>query len=92
MKIEPVEKFFGTHRNGGLTDISKPQIDKILGFKANVIDDPDKVKYSWAFTVDGVKCAIWDYKGSYREKFYSTFGPADVLKKVFGDYYHSEHR
>jgi hypothetical protein len=63
------------------------EINKILGFKPNIADDPDKVKYSWGFTVDGVHCGIWDYKGSYKYKSFSTFGPADSLRKVFGEHY-----
>jgi hypothetical protein len=54
-------------------------ITKILGFEPNVLDDPYKVKYSWGFTVDGVRCGIWDYKGDR----WSFFGPEEVAKKLF---------
>ena len=66
-----------------LTGLSVADVTRILGFAANCSDDPDKVQNSWGFTVDGVRCGVWDYKGF---KF-STFGPADALKKVFGANY-----
>lgn len=86
IKIVPVNKP-GDCCTGNLTGLTAAQISKKLGFKPNVEDDPDKVKYSWGFTVDGVRCGIWDYHGSYKNKSFSTFGPADALVKVFGDCY-----
>lgn len=53
-------------------------ITKILGFPPNVKDDEDKVKYSWGFTVDGVRCGIWDYKGAR----WSAFGPKEAFQKI----------
>lgn len=55
-------------------------IDMVLGFKANVADDPDKVTHSWGFTFNGERCGIWDYKGSR----WSYYGRADIFKKLFG--------
>jgi hypothetical protein len=82
MKIVPINKP-GAHRTGEISGYAKVDIDKILGFKPNVLDDPDKVKYSWGFTVDGVECGIWDYKGSYKARVYSTYGPDEVFAKLF---------
>ena len=36
----------------------------LLGFAPNVTDDPAKASHSWGFTVDGVRCAVWSYRGS----------------------------
>lgn len=77
----------GSHRTGVLEGITADKIESILGFAPNVADDPDKVRYSWAFTVNGYKCAIWDYKGSYQYNSFSTYGPASVLRSIFPDHY-----
>jgi len=82
MKIKPINKA-GAHRTGNITGYTKNEIDKILGFKPNVVDDPDKVKYSWGFTINGVECAIWDYKGSWQCRSYSTFGPSEFFEVLF---------
>jgi hypothetical protein len=86
LKIVPVNKG-GDHKTGELSGLTAAQITKILGFKPNVDDDPDKVKYSWGFTVNGKRCGIWDYHGSYITKHFSTFGPSEALIAVFGDKY-----
>ena len=91
LKIVPVQDV-SSHRTGRIVGLSKVQIDRILGFKPNVADDPYKVKYSWAFNVQGSDCAIWDYKGSHKIKEYSAYGPADKLRAVFGENYTSEGR
>jgi len=88
MKIEPVDQL-GDSRTGSLEDLSYADICRILGFKPNLRDDPDKVRYSWGFTVDGVRCGIWDYKGSHRSNRWSTFGSAETLRAVFGTHYTS---
>jgi hypothetical protein len=82
MKITPVNKT-GDHRTGSLTGLNVADVTRILGFAPNCEDDPDKVENSWGFEVDGVLCGVWDYKGS----MFSTFGPADTLRKVFGANY-----
>lgn len=70
----------GEHRTGGIDSrYTVPQINRILGFKPNIQDDPVKVKYSWGFTVDGVPCGIWDYRGSR----WSVFGPQEVFDSLF---------
>lgn len=84
--IVPVENA-GSHRTGTLRVVSKESITKALGFEPNVDDDPDKVTASWSFTVDGERCAVWDYKGSFEFGQASTYGPHDALRKVFGPHY-----
>ena len=82
MKIIPVDKV-GPYRTGSLEKVSYNQIVETLGFDANIEDDPDKVKYSWGFEVDGKYAAIWDYKGSYRMKVWSTYDPDGILESLF---------
>ena len=82
MKIEPTQ-LSGSHRTGTLTKYTKEQIESILGFAPNVEDDPDKVVNSWAFTIDGYKCAIWDYKGSHHYDIWSVYDPHNVLEQLF---------
>lgn len=79
----------GSHRTGTLCVVSESIITKILGFKPNVDDDPDKVTASWSFTVDGVPCAVWDYKGSFEYGQASTYGPHEALRRVFGANYNA---
>jgi hypothetical protein len=79
MKIVPVNQSgdFCTHR---ISEKYTPEdIVRTLGFESNVYDDPFKVKYSWGFTVDGIRCGIWDYKGSR----WSFFGPKEIAEKLF---------
>jgi hypothetical protein len=88
MKIKPY-KDVASYRTGGLSGLTKKDIDRILGFKPNVLDDQDKVKYSWGFRVNSKTCAVWDYKGSYKHKEWSVFGPSDLLEALFGDHFYS---
>jgi len=76
----------GDCRQGTLRGLNINEITKRLGFSPNVEDDPDKVEFSWGFTVDDERCGVWDYKGSALTKTFSTFGPIEALRKVFGDY------
>jgi hypothetical protein len=76
-----------SHRTGTVRGLTKQDIDRILGFEPNVDDDEFKVKYSWGFTVNGVKCAVWDWKGSYTVNQFSAFGPDNVLREVFSNCY-----
>ena len=87
MQITPTDQP-GDSRTGSLSGITAAQINEILGFKPNVKDDPYKVKYSWGFHVDGVRCGVWDYKGSGEHGMFSTFGPSSALRSLFGDNYH----
>lgn len=57
------------------------QISEILGFRPNIRDDPDKVKHSWGFTVNGHRCGIWDYRGSR----WSVYDPNKVLRLIFDE-------
>ena len=82
MKIIPVNKA-GPYRTGTLKDVSYSQIVEALGFEENIDDDPDKVKYSWGFEVDGKYVAIWDYKGSHKMKVWSTYDPDGILESLF---------
>jgi hypothetical protein len=86
MKITPCNEP-GDYATGYLCGYTKSEIDKIIGFEPNCKDDPLKVRYSWGFTVEingeAVRCGIWDYKGSHREKKWTTFGPAAVFAKLF---------
>jgi len=58
------------------------EIEAVLG-PANCADDPSKVKYSWGFEVDGVRCGIWDYYQSYKHDTWSVFGPREIVEQVF---------
>ena len=81
MEIKPIQTD-ETHKTGSLpSSYSVKDINKALGFSPNVKDDEYKVKYSWGFTVDGVECAIWDYRGAR----WSVWDPSKVLSKVFKD-------
>lgn len=88
MKIEPVSKV-GDHHETTIF-VFYERIVKVLGFTPNVthLDDPDKVKASWGFTVDGVRCGIWCYKQSGGPKGcseWSFFGPKEIADKLFGE-------
>lgn len=73
----------GPCRTGHLAFASVQLIKEVLGFDCNVKDDPYKVKHSWGFTVNGELCGIWDYKGSEKQGFFSTYGPKEILSKLF---------
>ena len=79
-----------SHRVGTLHPVTKQSITKLIGFPPNASDDGDKVTACWEFTVDGVECAVWDYRGSFGMSQASFFGPAAALRKVFGDLVHPE--
>ncbi len=86
LRIVPVTDV-ASHKTGRIVGLTKAQIDRILGFKPNIKDDPYKVKYSWGFNVQGNDCAIWDWKGSHRFNEFSAYGPDAVLRQVFGSNY-----
>ncbi|SHH47245.1 hypothetical protein [Bradyrhizobium erythrophlei] len=89
MNITP-NNSIASHRTGALVGLCDWDITAKLGFSPNIEDDPDKVVNSWGFDVDGKPCAIWDYKGSHKRGIFSTFGPRDVLRRLFGDHYVSD--
>lgn len=82
---EPVIKEckpFGSHKTGSLAyDLLVSQIVDVLKFKSSA-GDPYKVTHEWNFTVDGVYCSIWDYKGTR----WSTYGPREIFEKLFPGY------
>ena len=80
MNITMVDRV-GPCRTGNLTK-TLAEIEAVLG-KANCEDDPDKVKYSWGFEVDGKYAAIWDYKSSYTYDSFSTYDPDGVIDMLF---------
>lgn len=87
MIIEPVAKI-GQSCTGNI-EASYAKIVEVLGFEPNVthLDDPDKVKASWGFTVDGVHCGIWCYKyyGNVENcNYWSFYGPSSIRQKLFG--------
>lgn len=83
-QIKAVDKV-GPHKTSTIEGVTREEIEALLGFPANCQDDPDKVRWSWGFEVDGVYCAIWDYKESADYNQWSAYGPKEALKKVFGD-------
>lgn len=85
-KVVPNPNVSGSHKQYSIVGLSAKDIEKILGFKSNVDDDPNKVKYSWGFTVAGKDCAIWDYEGSYKYNEFSAWGDFASLVKLFGEH------
>jgi hypothetical protein len=85
LKILPVDSG-GSHRTASITGLSVAQITERIGFAPNIEDDPYKVENSWGFTVNGVHCGVWDYKGSHKCSVpsFSAFGPIESLRLVFG--------
>jgi hypothetical protein len=71
-----------SYKTGTLTGKNKFDIERALGFPPNVDDDPDKVRYSWAFTINGRECAIWDWKGSADQDVWSVYDPSRVLSII----------
>lgn len=83
MKIQPSDAG-ETYLQRTLVNTTVTEIERILGFPANVKDDPDKVEFSWGFTADGKQCGIWDWKGSHHSGTFSAFGPREVFVTLFG--------
>lgn len=81
-EIEPINEV-GPFKTGNLCDLSREQIQNALGFPPNIRDDPFRIRWSWGFTVNGERCAIWDYKLSADDRVWSTFGPAWCFKLLF---------
>lgn len=75
MEIEPCGDINGMHKTGSLPQsLSIWDIAKVVGLEPNMVDD-GKATVEWCFTIDGVKCGIWDYKGNR----WSTYGPVFLL-------------
>ncbi len=83
MKIVPAA-LWSTYRQGSIIEVSKLDIIDTLGFPPNVEEDPTEVECSWEFTVDGIPCAIWGYRGRTCFDLYSTYGPEEIFIKLFG--------
>lgn len=79
------EECNGSHKTGQLSGISVDSVTRVLGFKPDGGDGGEKVKYNWDFKYRGHNCSVWDWKGSYRQKEFSTFGPSEILRELFGD-------
>lgn len=78
--VKPATDFVMSSRTGGLNPtLTEADITAALNVRPVNGSDDGKVTLTWRFTVDGVRCEIWDYKGSR----WSTFGPAKALAKVF---------
>jgi hypothetical protein len=86
LKIVPVSHV-SSYKTGRIVGLTKAEIDALLGFKPNMVDDPSKVKHSWGFKVKGNDCAIWDWKGSHKLKEWSAYGPETVMRAIFGANY-----
>lgn len=82
----------GEYRTGTLHGLSYLQVFARLGFppNRNELDDTAKVNASWGFLVDGEFCAVWSYHHSDQLLVFSTFGPSDRLRAVFGQYYRGD--
>jgi hypothetical protein len=82
--VEVSPCFVGSsHKMGHLVGLTKNEIVEKLG-EPNMQDDPDKVRFSWGFTVNGEKCAVWDWNGSSDAGEWSFFGDFSALELVFG--------
>ena len=83
MNYKPLNKP-GSHKTGTLRNLSAADIERILGFPANVKDDPYKVKYSWGFECEGKEFGVWSYKGSEKANIFSVYGDPAILADIFG--------
>lgn len=84
--VRPWRFVRGQKRTGTLFGLSPERVAEIIGFPANCEhDDKREGGYCWSFTVDGVVCSVWSYKGSEQRGSWSTFGPGDALRKLFGN-------
>lgn len=76
---------FGSNK-GDLFDITKVEIDKILGFTPNNEGDSDKVTYQWGFTFNGNPCIIYDWKDSYMDNKWKWEGDKSTMIEIFGEH------
>ncbi len=67
-------------RQSELTIEPRKLKELLAGFE--IEDDPVKVRYSWAFQLDGIDCAVWEYMGSWRRHEFHLWsaGPMVTLK------------
>ena len=91
MKITKAKEFISSFRTGVITGMSKNVIDSVLSIKGKKVKSGDgKVTIEWQFHVDGVPCAIWDYKGSAKYNQYSAYMPAYIGRALFAAAYDPE--
>jgi len=83
IKLIPIDEAGGS-RNGTL-HTNYNTICKVVGFKENVEDDPDKVEASWGFEDDqGRQAFIWCYKqGKHFCNDWSTDGDQTLIDDLF---------
>ena len=74
----------GHFRTACIRGLTLRQVSAAIGFPPNVRDDPGRAVHSWGFTVDGVFCGVWSWKGSEQSGRFSAYGPAEALRQVFG--------
>jgi hypothetical protein len=92
MKITKAKEFISSFRTGVITGMSKNVIDSVLSIKGKKVKSGDgKVTIEWQFHVDGVPCAIWDYKGSAKYAQYSAYMPAYIGRALFAAAYDPEY-
>ena len=86
-RITPDSTVLGTFKTDTLIGVTKEDIVQILGFEPNVQDDTDKVVNSWAFRINGLPCAIWDWKGSHEVQRWSVYDPHGMMNMIFEKVY-----
>lgn len=87
MKVEPIVEL-GMSRTGTLYATWQEILKKVGPPNVTHLDDPSKVKASWAFVDEtGRKAYIWCYKESRPKNCtsWSTDGSKDLLKELFGE-------
>lgn len=73
----------GSYRMGCINGLSSKEMLNLLG-ASNSKGDPDKTKWEWEFFYEGVRCLVWDYKGSYKSKSWSYYEEKEgTIKKLF---------
>lgn len=75
----------GTYKTGELVGYTKAQLEQVFGPSEEASLD-GKSKFSWDFDVedgdDSFHCSIWDWKGSWKENMWSTYGPSDLIRQA----------
>lgn len=95
---EPADKFItqldfvSSHRTGRLNGVDVADIIKVLGFMPVTGNDKSAYDFMFAVTCGGVRyeCAIWDYKGSYRQNQWSCYGDEQAFRYLFPKAYTHE--
>lgn len=75
----------GVSKQHSLVGITQQQIEQALGFEPNILEDEYKVTASWGFICNGVRCGIWDWKGSADDNEWSAYGPREMFVELFGE-------